>query len=355
MSEEIHKDMSSAKDAAKKLIEQREENGGLNYDDKEKSNEPANTLGNISNLSKEEEKPIEEKITSLGKRHDQGNIASSEAAAFEAKLGWHELNSRDFPSKGIFYPIGTRFFVKAAKGKEIRHYSTMNEHDPYSVDESLNDIISTCLDIRIPDQIASWKDLKEEDRIYIVLSIKEHSFKQGENKISYKIDCNECDEENEIEIRSDIFTRTDIPDTLMKYYSPEENLFVVKTKTCGEIRLAPPSIGIMQEITKYQKEKLRNKKKLSQDFMTMVLYMVLNWRGLNTKKINDLEVEYIGWPDKKFEVMYNLIDMCKVSVDENITIKCKNTKCGAEVTAPVQFPGGLKNLFVISDISSELL
>jgi hypothetical protein len=45
--------------------------------------------------------------------------------------------------------------------------------------------------------------------------------------------------------------------------------------------------------------------------------------------------------------------MCKVGVKEKFNTICE--KCHSEVTTPISFPGGIKGLFVVSDISGELL
>lgn len=41
-------------------------------------------------------------------------------------LGWQTLDITSFPSKGLFYPDGTKIYVRAATAGEIKHWSTMN-------------------------------------------------------------------------------------------------------------------------------------------------------------------------------------------------------------------------------------
>ena len=43
----------------------------------------------------------------------------------------------------------------------------------------------------------------------------------------------------------------------------------------------------------------------------------------------------------------------KIGIKPEMKFPCQG--CGAEVTVPLTFPGGIKALFVISDIDSELL
>ena len=41
------------------------------------------------------------------------------------------------------------------------------------------------------NRVASYKDLKEEDRFYIIFQIRDVTFKQGENKIMIPYTCKE--------------------------------------------------------------------------------------------------------------------------------------------------------------------
>jgi len=61
----------------------------------------------------------------------------------------------------------------------------------------------------------------------------------------------------------------------------------------------------------------------------------------------------MSWDTTKYNTMYTLTDMCKVGVKEDLHEICE--KCQSEVTTPISFPGGIKSLFVVSDIAGELL
>ena len=71
------------------------------------------------------------------------------------------------------------------------------------------------------------------------------------------------------------------------------------------------------------------------------------------ERIKNLEVEFMQWSAAKYQNMFNLTDMIRVGVKETMKKSCD--KCGTEVATPISFPGGIKSLFVISDISGELL
>ena len=60
-----------------------------------------------------------------------------------------------------------------------------------------------------------------------------------------------------------------------------------------------------------------------------------------------------GWNTSKYSIVYRLAEQMKVGVKIEMNFPCNS--CGDEVTVPLTFPGGVKSLFIIQDISSELL
>ena len=291
-----------------------------------------------------------EKITSLGKARSFDRPSSDEPALLP---GYIEIWSEKFPSEGLFYNPNTRFFIRAAEVKEIRHFSTIDEENPFSIDEALNEILKSCLMIRQPGKQMSFKDLKEEDRIHIILAIRELTFSKGENQLIIKSTCKECNHENEIKIVNDVFDHNEIDPKLMKYFDEETRIFLVQTKSNGTIKLSPPSIGIMMEVTKYIQKKQQEGKKIDQSFIKILPYLVQDWRGFTESSINNLEIEFLQWNSTKYQTMYSLTDMCRVGVKEKLYTNCE--KCESGLETPISFPGGIKSLFVVSDIFGELL
>lgn len=313
-----------------------------------------NAAGDLENREFHANQHISEetiKPMSLGKAGGFDNERDGEPTLLP---GYHEIWAENFPSKGLFYTTGARFFIRAASVKEIRHFSTINEQDPFSVDEALNEITKSCLMIRLPGKQASFKDLREEDRIHIILTIRDLTFSQGENRLALNVTCRECNHENEIEIKNDSFETNVLSDTIMKYYDDERKIFVVQTKSSGTIELVPPSIGVMGEVTKLiRRTQEQEGRKLDASFVKTLPYMIQDWRGLNEQRIKNLEIEFMQWDTTRYNTFSALTEMCKVGVKDQLHRECE--KCGSEVRTQISFPGGIKSLFVVSDISGELL
>lgn len=322
----------------RKALEELEKNAEVNYDDKEVPK-------------------TKEKITSLGKKSNREQDArNAEMEVIQGKFGWHKINPDYFPSRGLFYPDNIEIKIKSADVPQVRHFSAIDEQDPFSVNEALNDLLVTCTRVTFGEKTLSYQDLLEEDRIHIILEIRELTFPEGENKLAFNASCDECDTENEIEINNANFRLREIEERIMKYYSPEEKLWIVKTKDYGDIRVKPPTIGVMRVVSNYIKAlRDRGKRKLDTEFIKCLAYMIPEWRGFNQKSIDNYYVEYQRWDRTKFSLMVNLVEWAKVAVEEEMKVTCSNKNCQEEVTAQITFPGGIKNLFVVSDFSGQLL
>jgi len=272
-------------------------------------------------------------------------------------LGFHPLEVDTLPSGGIFYPKDTKLTIRAAKTAEIRHWSTLNERDLFDIEDKLNHIMKECVKIQSPGKMMTWKDILEEDRIYVILSIRDLTFKQGENKLQLGKTCPECSANNIVEISNKNWQFNKLPDEIYKYYDESQNALMIHTKSHGTIKMKPPTIGIMGAVSEYVQNKRAKGESWDQAFIQLLPYLRDDWRGFKDKDIFEGEVDFKGWDEKKYTLYYRLAEKIKVGVKPDLVCAC--TECGAEVTAQVDFleAGGLKKIFVpdISDIAGELL
>ena len=115
--------------------------------------------------------------------------------------------------------------------------------------------------------------------------------------------------------------------------------------------MRPPTIGVMQEITKYLKDRQEKEIEFDKAFIQVLPYITPDWRQLNLPKIFNLEVDYKAWSEKKFMVIYRLAEKMKIGVETTLEMEFE----GEIAKAPLDFPGGIKSLFIISDLAGELL
>ena len=292
---------------------------------------------------------VQEQPVNLGKVNmDRFGTQRAEAADFH--LGYHDIPVISLPSGGMFYPEGTEISIRSAKVGEVRHFSTIDETNVLDIDEKLNQIVESCIRITCSSKRLSYKDILEEDRFYIILSIRELTFPEPES--SLKIDHrSKKGEKHQVEIKKDYFQYFKIPAELDKYYDNDIRSFIVETKSFGNISMRPPVIGVMQKITAYIKEKQQKGEKIDQSILQIIPYLHHDWRGFNDKTLFDFEIELNGWSSKKYNLVYTLAEKMKIGIQPNMLVQIGDE----EEEVPISFRDGIKSLFIVQDIAGELL
>ena len=272
------------------------------------------------------------------------------AIAPDLALGWHEVPSDSLPSGGRFYPTDMVLKIRAAKVAEIRHFSTIDENSILDVDDKLNAIVESCTMVSSKTSRVSYKDICEEDRFILILSIRDLTFPEPEN--SLKVDfTSKSGNTQEVEIKREYFDYFRIPEEVERYYDAQARGYVIRTKSYGEIFMRPPSIGVMQEITKYIKERRDKEQNIDQSLIQIAPYVATDWRRLNQKRLFELEVEMNGWSNGKFLLLYKLAEKVKVGIKPELIVTIEDE----EASIPINFRDGIKSLFIVQDLSGELL
>ena len=296
-----------------------------------------------------EEKENHEERLDLGKVN-MDRYATQKALDPDMHLGFHNVDISTLPSGGRFYPVGSKLAIRPAQVSEVRHFSTIDEGNLLDIEDKLNHIVKNCTRFNSGTKVLSYKDILEEDRFYIILSIRDLTFPEPESNL--KIDhMSKKGEKHEIEIKKEYFQYFKIPTELDKYYDSTRKSFMIETKSFGTIEMAPPAIGVMQKITAYIKEKQQKGQKVDQSILQIIPYLHKDWRGFSDKTIFDFEIELNGWSNKKYNLVYTLAEKMKIGVQPNMLVQLGDE----EEEVPITFRDGIKSLFVVQDIAGELL
>lgn len=265
-------------------------------------------------------------------------------------LGYHDIPVETLPSGGLFYPKGTQVSIRSAKVSEIRHFSSIDETNILDIDEKLNAIVESCSRVTNSKSRMSYKDLCEEDRFFLILSIRDLTFPEPESnlKVEHK---DKKGKVHEVEVKKENLSYFKIPDHLEKYYSEDALGFLIETKSFGTIEMRPPTIGIMQRMTGYIKDRQEKGESIDQSVLQIMPYLVSEWRGFQDKDIFKFEVEMNGWSNKKFSLVYKLAEEIKIGIKPDMDVQI-----GDEwEVVPIGFRDGIKSLFIVQDIAGELL
>lgn len=298
----------------------------------------------------EEKDGIVEEIKSNGLGKASMARFKNDTESSDFHLGYVDMSVENLPSNGMFYPADTQLKIRSAKVAEIRHFSTLDESNIMDIEDKLNQIVKSCVRMQSGTRILSYKDILEEDRIYLLLSIRDLTFPEPENKIMLKAqDAN--GESFEVELSTKYFETESVPEEISQYYDDQKRAFVIQTKSAGEVVMRPPSIGVMEEVTKFMQTRQRERKNWDQSFLQILPYITIDWRGFNSKVIFENEIAFQGWNERKYMVIYRLAEKIKVGVKPELRVERED----GEVLVPMSFPSGIKGLFLISDLTGELL
>lgn len=314
-----------------------------NAEDFVRANEGADVPRHEAKITKMEE-PTEQP-NSLGKANKFQE--DSDNRPIMADIGYKNIPLEHLPSQGLFYPNGTQIAIRAATVNEIRHWSTIDEEDLMGVDDMLNYVIEKCCQIRIPGKSSSWKDIKDIDRFYIIFAIREYTFKEGENKI-YVSD----GEGGKIEVRKEMIRYFVLHEKLHKYYDDVQKNIMLNLKSGESVPVYMPSIGISQFIKNYVRGKQQQQKQFDQAFIKFAPFIFNDWRMLNQMSYEKAVQESSMWSLQKISVLSKMTDYLGQGVTAEVTYQSPS---GAELTAPLDIEGGIKSLFLISDIFDELV
>jgi hypothetical protein len=300
----------------------------------------------------------EAEVVSLGKSQTyQKQIEMKEESKHIAmEMGYKNVPLEELPSTivdhGIvFYPEGTQIAIRAATVAEIRHFSGIDENDQMEMLNILNHMIEKCVRIYIPGQPATYKDIKEIDRFYLLLAIKEYTFLNGENKIEISVkDSNGGN--HKIELKRELLDYFNPGEIFIKNFDQQTKSFLFKLKSGEQFHLYLPSLGVMNWINNWVKDKTIKKEYYNKSFIKYAPFLFPDWKFLNEKKYLEEEQKSLNWSYQKLSVIDRLIDEMGKSINTNINYVLPN---GEEGSAPINFPGGIKSLFIISNISGELL
>lgn len=264
---------------------------------------------------------------------------------YRDNLGYLKIALDTLPTKGLFYPDGTTISVRAARGEEIKHWSTMNDQDIeqiHLVDDILTYMLERCCVVRIPNVNGNaWKDLKQLDKIYLVLAIRDFTFIDGENELKVPYG-----EGKDIPVTKEMIDFLNIPDEIMDFYDSNERCFVFKIDEQQVIRMHIPSIGVTQWIKNYVQAKQTARDIFDEDFVRYAPMLIQDYKKLNVKSYENLVNSTRFWGQKEWSVVSYVARELENASTPKINYTDEN---GTEVEIPFNFRGGIKGLFLISN------
>ena len=255
------------------------------------------------------------------------------------------------PSKGLFYPIGTKIWISSASLGDIKRWSSMNEDDIQDVMEKMENILESCCKINFgPDtqKRGRWKDLLDLDRLYILFAIHDWTFPPGKNDVKIKVN-----EKEDIIMKKDNIKFIEFSEKLMKFYNEKKRCFsfpvenkVLFKDTDGMMDIYMPTIGVSDWLRDYLLAANQRRDNIDQDFLQYASLIIPDWRNLTSiDAYYNLIESTTDWGTYEWSLISKVRDII-VGAAGNPTITYID-KGGVEREVPLYFRNGLKSLFQV--------
>lgn len=276
----------------------------------------------------------------------------------ELRDGWVDVDRELLGERSKFYPEGWKFRIRPATVEVVRNWSTVDEKNPFSVDDAFNEILKYCLGIKDANgNPVPWSSINTWDRLFFVLLIRNYTMKNGEKKLEFIEDCPNCDVPVTFTLDS-MSLMYDLPDEeIMRYYSPEDRVWMIDPYDFGldgeeAITLYLPTVEKDANIRAWMIEKLRENQNAKIDpvfikFLPWLAQKISKDTTLAKGQIRKFETQFKSWDVDMFTFMDSVIRNVTVTPSDRILAVCPS--CGEEVTAVIRFPDGISSLFAMGN------
>ena len=257
-------------------------------------------------------------------------------------LKFFSFDVKHFPC-GIFYPKGTTIQIRPADVKEIQAYSMVDDSNYYDMIEKMNNMISSCVRIKYVDgRVASYLDIKDGDRFFIIFLIRELTF-QNSNSLAVKAKCT-CGQEVDIEYKKENFRFHQLEERQKKYFDYINGYFKYNLINGKTYELAPPTFGLQKSFTQYLVS-LPDKDLVNLSFLKIVPFLLVNKTSITNEGISKKLEEYEKIDDESFQFLNNVVSKLNFGIEK----LSKICSCGLEVHSQFMFPNGPSGLFIVQD------
>ena len=256
-------------------------------------------------------------------------------------LQYFHFDIKDLPC-GKFYPAGTSLMIRPAMVKEIQSYSMVDDNNFYDIVEKMNDMLQSCVRVKYSNgNIGSYLDVKDQDRLYLVFTIRELTFQKG-NTLAVTVPHGAGDAQ--IDLIRDNFKFHEIDEKLEKFFNKSKNCYVFKTINGKEFELTPPNIGIQKAFTDYIIKENNENRTPNLAFLKIIPFMLEGRNSITYEGIKSKLKDFEEMDDISFQFLNAAVGKMTFGIKDLV----KNIN-GEEVRAEMQFPNGASGIFVVHD------
>lgn len=249
---------------------------------------------------------------------------------------------------GIFYKPGTTVMIRAASVSEVQAYSAVDDKNFLDVTDKMNEMLGRCIRIKHPGGVmGSYKDLKDNDRLFLIFMIRELTFQKNSN-LAKDVTCGNCKNEFKIQFRST--PGLDSPKTFVNYETdPElEPFFNKQDRTFDFVigdklwKLAPPCISLQEIFFRNIKDNVQSDKNPNVAFLKIIPFTLWDRKTISEDGIKAKEEEFKHLDMDTFLFLDEIVSKMLYGIKE---LKMNCPLCGEGVHTDMTFPKGASSIF----------
>jgi len=249
---------------------------------------------------------------------------------------------------GVFYKPGTVIMIRAASVAEVQAYSAVDDNNFLDVTDKMNEMLGRCVRIKHPGGMTgTYKDLKDNDRLYLIFMIRELTFQKNSN-LAKDVTCHNCKTEFKIQFRSTpspdsakTFVNYEMDSALEPFFNKQDRTFDFQMgdKTW---KLAPPCISLQEVFFKNIKDKVQTDKNPNVSFLKIIPFTLWDRRTITDEGIKAKEEEFKNLDMDTFLFLDEVVSKMLFGIKE---LKHVCPSCGEEVRTDMTFPKGASSIF----------
>lgn len=270
----------------------------------------------------------------------------------DIKDGWIPINRDEMDKRSVFYPENWEFRVKPASVESIKNWSAIDDARIEQLNSVYNEIIKSNVSIKSGDNTISWQNINSWDRFWFILKVREYTFSKGEAKLEYNEECEECGNPVSFTLSPDSLN-FEYPDDeiIEKFWNQNERCWEIDPKEYNVdndlVKLYIPTLGKEEQILQWVYSQVQSGKKIDEQFIKYLPWLLKNASkdpSTLDSQISLVQRQYKSWSLDMFLFMQDVVKNISVTPLQTMKTKCPN--CGEEVVSSVQFPNGIKSLFI---------
>lgn len=304
-------------------------------------------------LTEEEKRSLERFNSRTAQRNGDGLGGIDLRRNNDIAAGWIPIDRAEMGVRGAFYPEDWEFRVKPATVEAIKNWSSIDEENLAVTNNVFNEIMRMCVSIVSTNGNVSWNKINSWDRFWFILKVREYTFVNGENKLHYDEECDNCGEMLNYElVSSQLYYEFPDNDIVDKYWNANERRWVIDPKEYGlnerVVTLFTPTLEKDDAILQWAYTQQQNNKRLSEPFLRFLPWMLERAPKdptLLDKHIKECKKTFDSWDIEMFNFMEDVLRNITINPSEKLTQVCPH--CGEAVTTAVRFPNGIKHIFAM--------